>query len=80
MNVYGVLTGTLTSNKTVTGVLSVPSAANVTRYEGPYEFTPTADTQTIEIEHEMATQNITINPIPSNWGLITWNGAVLTVS
>ena len=24
--------------------------------------------------------NVTVNPIPSNYGLITWNGSVLTVS
>ena len=25
-------------------------------------------------------KNIRINPIPSNYGLITWDGSVLTVS
>ena len=49
-------------------------------YEGPYEFTPTADTQVVAINLKTATQDITINPIPSNWGLIAWDGSVLTVS
>ncbi len=49
-------------------------------YEGAYEFTPTDEPQTIAIENKRATQNITINPIPSNYGLITWDGATLTVS
>lgn len=48
-------------------------------YPGPYEFTPAAAAQTIEISGLMATADITINPIPSNYGLITWNGATLTV-
>ena len=49
-------------------------------YTGSYEVTPSAETQTIPIENFIAEQNITINPIPSNYGLVTWNGSVLTVS
>ena len=49
-------------------------------YEGVYDFTPSAETQTIPINGKTATQDITINPIPQNYGLITWNGATLTVS
>ena len=49
-------------------------------YDGAYEFTPTDSEQTIAIENMVARQNIIINPIPNNWGRITWNGAVLTVS
>ena len=49
-------------------------------YTGPYEFTPTQSTQVVEIDGKRAEGDITINPIPSNYGLITWNGSVLTVS
>lgn len=49
-------------------------------YRGEYEFTPTEDVQTVPINGLRATRNITINPIPSNYGKITWNGSVLTVS
>lgn len=49
-------------------------------YEGAYEWTPSEKAQSIEIANEKALQNITINPIPSNYGLITWNGTTLTVS
>ena len=49
-------------------------------YDGSYEWTPTDETQVIPIEYKTANRNITINPIPSNYGLITWNGATLTVS
>lgn len=53
---------------------------NAAPYVGEYEYTPTQQTQTIPIGGYKATQNITINPIPNNYGLITWNGATLTVS
>lgn len=60
----------------VTQVVSVDAE----QYTGEYTFTPTADTQTIEISGMIATQDITINPIPSNYGLITWSGSVLTIT
>lgn len=76
----GQLSGFLSAGKGLSGLLTIPSAVGVETYDGPYEFTPTAGSQTIEIEQKMATANIVINPIPSNWGLITWNGSTLTVS
>ena len=54
--------------------------AGVDDYHGEYVWTPTEETQTVLISGLRATQNITINPIPTNYGLITWNGSVLTVS
>ena len=55
-------------------------ATPVPRYTGPYEFTPTREEQTVHIENMKATQDITINPIPSNYGLVTYNGSIITIS
>lgn len=49
-------------------------------YEGEYVITPSGAVQILEIKNKTAVQNITIQPIPQNYGLITWNGSVLTVS
>ena len=49
-------------------------------YEGDYEFTPTQQQQVIQIAGKAARQDIIINPIPSNYGLITYNGSFITVS
>lgn len=49
-------------------------------YQGQYNFTPTQSTQIIECAELTMTQNVTINPIPNNYGLITWNGSFLRVS
>ena len=49
-------------------------------YEGPYEWTPATETQTIPINGLQATADIVVKPIPSNYGLITWSGTTLTVS
>ena len=49
-------------------------------YEGITEITPSQDTQILQTSNKALTRNIVVNPIPSNYGLITWNGSTLTVS
>ena len=65
--------------------LPVSVGANLTvntdpEYEGEFEFTPGDEAQIIPVGGYRVSQDITINPIPSNYGKITWNGAVMTVS
>ena len=50
------------------------------KYDGPYEFTPTRETQTAHITGKMGKEDIIINPIPSNYGLVTYNGSIITIS
>lgn len=52
----------------------------VPTYDGPTTVTPSLQTQTLETAGKQLVSNITVNPIPSNYGLITYNGSVLTVS
>lgn len=90
MHVHGELSGTLTAPKSISGVLSapkgiqgiltIPTSAGIESYTGAYEFVPTAEAQTISIDHKLAEQDIIIDPIPSNYGLITYNGSIITVS
>ena len=49
-------------------------------YDGSYEITPSADAQTLHTADKMLSGDIIINPIPTNYGQITWNGSTLTVS
>ena len=49
-------------------------------YSGQTEVIPSEDTQVLQTANRTVLQNIVINPIPSNYGLITWNGSTLTVS
>lgn len=49
-------------------------------YTGAVEVTPTQQQQILETADKLMLSNVTINPIPSNYGLITWNGSTLTVS
>ena len=58
----------------------VKEYVNVQTYTGEYELTPSAEPQTLNTAGLRLTRNVTVNPIPQNYGLITWNGAFLTVS
>lgn len=73
-----VVTNNVVINADVT--TAIITFGNIPEYDGPYEFTPSDDEQIIPILDKLATADIVINPIPSNYGKIGWNGAYLTVS
>ena len=49
-------------------------------YQGEYTFTPSNEAQTIHTEGLVMGQDITINPVPNNYGLISYNGSSIMVS
>lgn len=55
-------------------------ASTLPNYSGPFEVTPGDTAQTLSTADTAVRRDIIINPIPSNYGKIAWNGAVLTVS
>ena len=52
----------------------------VADYDGSYSVTPSAERQMLPTSGKILTMDIVVEPIPSNYGLITWNGSELTVS
>lgn len=65
----------------IDGELQPPVAyLPVNPYLGPYEVTPTMEEQVLETNGHSMTASVVVHKIPSNYGLITWNGSVLTVS
>lgn len=60
--------------------LKASGGAVVPEYHGAYEVVPSGETQVLSTAGRLLSQDVTINPIPSNYGLITWNGSTLTVS
>ena len=49
-------------------------------YEGPLLITPGVQAQTIPKKYRVLMRNIVVGPVPSNYGLITYNGRTITVS
>ena len=49
-------------------------------YEGEYEITPGDEDVTVHASGLVMRENLVVKAVPSNYGLITWNGTELTVS
>lgn len=55
-------------------------ARGLPEYTGPVNITPSSAAQVLATKDTGVYSDITIAPIPSNYGLITWDGSVLMVS
>ena len=61
----GQLSGFLNAQKGISGTLTIPSAAGVDVYGGPYEVTPKAYLdQTLQTAHKLMTDNVTVFKVP----------------
>lgn len=49
-------------------------------YLGPYEVTPSAEEQELNTANRVLAENVKVAAIPNNYGLITTDGVVITVS
>lgn len=61
-------------------IINQIKTSDMPEYTGAVEVTPSNETQVLQTRNKAVLSNITINPIPSNYGLITWNGSIITVS
>ena len=72
----------------ISPVLDVSTGTQIARdysgdlpaYTGGYSVTPSEETQVLQTKNKRMTDNVTVAPIPSNYGRITWDGTVITVS
>ena len=49
-------------------------------YDGSYDITPSSERQVLPMTLKEAIQDLIIEPIPNNYGLITYDGSIITVS
>ena len=93
MSLQGMLTGRLSNRSArltgrlgsrsarITGVMTIPQVMEAETYDGAYEVTPQARSDVIlDTSGKLMTDEVIIKAIPSNYGLITWDGFTLTVS
>lgn len=74
------LTGMLMARERISGSLTIPSRLLPEEYRGSYEITPGPERQVLETNQLWLTDNIIVDPIPSNYGLISYDGSIITVS
>ena len=81
LSAMGSLSGSLSPvGQALRGALTVPEVVEREAYAGAYAVTPGPEAQTLATEGLRMTGDIVIGAIPSNYGLITWDGTKLTVS
>ena len=82
LTAIGTLKGSLTSQGGLHGVITggISRLEPLPYYTGEYTITPTTESQTLTTEQMSMAQNIVVNPIPSNYGRIDYNGGYITVS
>ena len=79
-SVLVVLAGQANVSNVINGEFGVfQKLSDAHAYEGETEVTPSQEVQILRTKGKVVNDNITINPIPSNYGRITWNGVCLTV-
>lgn len=82
-NLLETIDGDLSLNQSMPGELGIITEIHggaYPEYTGPTSITPTMEAQVLHTTQKSVMSDITINPIPNNYGLITWNGSALTVS
>lgn len=85
-----VIGGEISLHNTIDGELSLHSVLDgqaglfmplyPEAYTGATTVVPGPEAQTLHTAGLMVSDDIVVEPIPSNYGLITWNGSTLTVS
>ena len=60
--------------------LALGEASGYPTYTGATEFTPTQETQIAFTAGKVVLEDIVINAIPYNYGLVTYQGNIITVS
>lgn len=61
------------------GTPVVKEYVDVDPYEGPVTVTPSEETQVLATAGLRMLEDVTVNPIPSNYGRISRDGSILTV-
>ena len=49
-------------------------------YTGSYEATPSQEEQIFNTGGKILAHDFVVNPIPSNYGLVTYSGSIITIS
>jgi hypothetical protein len=62
------------------GTQTVQKPSDIPYYSGSYTITPGPQAQTLKTEELRMARNLTVEAIPNNYGLITWNGSFLTIT
>ena len=75
-----VISGKISGNRFISGTITVGGARDIPAYTGDYTVTPGEEPIVLATSGLKMTGNVTVEKIPPNYGLITWNGSTLMVT
>ena len=85
----GALDAEITATQEITGAIDqvgeiqgkiTLGSSGAEPYSGEYEVSPSEELQKLNTRGKIMTAEVQVNPIPPNYGLITWTGSTLIVS
>lgn len=71
---------TVTDENTVSLDIGAAFPVYPESYKGSYNIVPSLHQQIVKVKGLYATEDIIVEKIPDNYGLITWNGSFLRIS
>lgn len=74
------LSGEMSGMATMTGALTIPISTEGNPYSGGYVVEPGQEEISLPTKGKVLIKDIIVRPVPSNYGLITWDGSVITIS
>ncbi len=80
LSVAGSISGRLARASVTTAEITAPRVVPPRAYEGICEVTPGQEAVTLATAGLVMLQDITVNPVPQEYGRIAWDGSRLTVS
>ena len=80
LSVVASIDGDITTQGSMSCELSTAQIIAAPAYSGDYTITPQSEAIVLETNGLVCSDNIIINPIPNNYGLITWSGLGIRVS
>ena len=69
----GAISGAISQEGRLIGNLATAYSTSAQKYEGEYEVTPTVNEQILETKNKLMTEDIKIQAIPKEYGLVTYN-------
>ena len=72
------MSASITPSSGISGTLSIRGSHSAP-YQGEYVITPSEGEQVLDTSSRLMLDDLVIEPIPSNYGRILWDGSKLTV-
>ena len=75
----GQISGGLNGEWQLSGDLTIPESVETETYDGPYEVTPMLTAQTLETQHKLMLNDVSVNEIPITYTSNPYDGKTVLI-